>query len=195
MSPGRSGARSGRSRWAAAGMLVAAIAMGGAANAIDSNFIATGWHTEQQGQEGTDSTVGNFEVHVHGAATSTQLEDGDVVTSPAAFVVVDLSYATTNEWDTPEEVVLIDGAGREFVEPSGFGSDGRAWLAGPDIWMRGTLLFEVATDSVDSLTLEFRPVGPHAERPADILWVPLTVTPSSEPLTLVSPMVLAEGER
>ena len=34
-----------RRRWAAAAMLVAAIAVGAGANAIDANFIATGWHT------------------------------------------------------------------------------------------------------------------------------------------------------
>ena len=184
-----------RSRWAAAAMLVAAIAVGGGANAIDSNFLATGWHSVQHGEEGSDSTVGNFQVHVHGATTATQLEDGDVVTSPAAFVVVDLSYATTDAWETPEEVVLIDGDGREFVEPSGFGSDGRVWPAGPDIWHRGTLLFEVPGEAVGELTLEFRPETPRTQRPASILRVPLTVAASSEPLVLESARVLAEGER
>lgn len=184
-----------RRRWAAAAMLVAALAVGAGANAIDSNLIATGWHTVQHGAEGADSTVGNFQVHVHGATTSSELEDSDVLTSPAAFVVVDLSYATTDAWGAPEEVVLIDGDGREFVEPSGFSSDGRVWDAGPDIWLRGTLLFEVSADAVDDLTLEFRPESPHPQRPASVLQVPLTVTPSSEPLALEAPTVLAEGER
>ncbi|USQ80358.1 DUF4352 domain-containing protein [Ornithinimicrobium faecis] len=184
-----------RRTWAAAAMLVAAIAVGAGANAIDANFIATGWHTVERGEEGADSTVGNFRVHVHGARTSDQLDDRDLVTSPGAFVVVDLSYATTDAWGAPEEVVLIDGDGREFVEPSGFSSDARVWDAGPDIWLRGTLLFEVPEDTVDGLTLEFRPESPHTERPAAVLQVPLTVSTVSEPLTLETATVLAEGER
>lgn len=184
-----------RRTWAAAAMLVATVAVGAGANAIDANFIATGWHTVQHGEEGADSTVGNFQVHVHGATTSSQLDDRDLVTSPAAFVVVDLSYATTDAWGAPEEVVLIDGDGREFVEPSGFSSDGRVWEAGPDIWLRGTLLFEVPDDVVDDLTLEFRPETPHNERPAAVLQVPLTVSSISEPLVLEAASVLAEGER
>lgn len=184
-----------RRRWAAAAMLAAAIAVGAGANAIDANFIATGWHTVQDGQEGADSTVGNFQVHVHGATTSDRLEDSEMMTSPAAFVVVELSYATTDAWDTPEEVVLIDGDGREFVEPSGFSSDGRVWAAGPDLWHRGTLLFEVPTGATDDLTLEFRPQRPQADRPAWLLRVPLTLRPSAEPLILEEARVLPEGER
>ncbi|MCK0112093.1 hypothetical protein MWU75_08090 [Ornithinimicrobium sp. F0845] len=183
-----------RGRWAAAAMLAAAVAAGAAANAIDANFLASGWHTVQRGEEASDITVDNFQVHVHGAATSTQLEDLEVVTSPGAFVVVDLSYATTDAWDTPEEVVLIDEAGREFSEPSGFGSAGRVWPAGPDIWSRGSLLFEVPAD-VGDLALELRPQTPDARLPSRVLRVPLTVRTNSEPLTLERPSVLAEGDR
>ena len=184
-----------RRRWAVAAMLTLAIAAGGAANAIEANLIATGWHSVQRGQESTDSTVGNFQVHVHGAASSAHLEDDEVVTSPGAFVVVDLSYATTDAWDTPEEVVLLHGDRREFTQPSGFDSDGRVWAAGPDIWARGTLLFEVPTDSLEGLSLEFRPQTPDPQRPASVLRVPLTVSPATQPLTLEASRVLAEGER
>ncbi|QDO87321.1 DUF4352 domain-containing protein [Ornithinimicrobium ciconiae] len=184
-----------RRRWAVAGMLAAAVAVGGAANAIDNNFLATGWHSVQRGAEATDLTVGNFQVHVHGASSSPDLEDGEVVTSPAVFVVVDLSYASTDAWNTPEEVVLIDGSGREFTEPSGFGSAAGTWEAGPDIWLRGTLLFEVPADAADDLTLEFRPDRPHIQRPAAVLRVPLTVSAAAEPLALERARVLAGGER
>ncbi|WP_109472480.1 hypothetical protein [Ornithinimicrobium cavernae] len=182
-------------RWAVAAMLAAAVAAGAAANAVDSNYLASGWHSVQRGEEATDLTVGNFQVHVHGATASTTLEDGEVVTSPASFVVVDLSYATTDAWALPEEVVLIDGEGREFSEPAGFGSAGRVWEAGPDIWSRGTLLFEVPTDTVEQLSLEFRPEMPDPQRPASVLRVPLTVTRTSAPLTLERATVLPEGER
>jgi len=182
-------------RWAVAALLSAAVVAGGVANAIDDRYVASGWHTVERGEEGADVRVANFQVHVHGAVTSTRLEDGDVVTSPGAFVVVDLSYATTDAWDSPEEVVLIDGAGREFGEPSGFGSAARAWEAGPDIWSRGTLLFEVSADAVDDLTLEFRPQSPDARLPSAVLRVPLTVTAATEPLTVGRARILAEGER
>lgn len=183
-----------RRRWAVAGMVALALAVGGAANAVDDHHLATGWHTVIRGAQAEDVTVGNFQVHVHGAVASGRLEDLDM-TSPGVFVLVDLSYATTDEWSTPEEAVLLDGAGREFTEPSGFGSAGRAWIAGPDIWYRGALLFEVPADTVDDLTLEIRPEGPVALVPATVLRVPLTVTTTSDPLPLERPTVLGEGER
>lgn len=184
-----------RSRWGMAAMLAAAIAVGGAANAIDDAYLASGWHTVVRGTEATDVEVGPFQVHVHGATSSSQLEDGEVLTSPATFVVVDVSYATSDAWATPEEVVLIDTEGREFVPPTGFGRDGAAWAAGPDIWLRGTLLFEVPVEAVDGLALEFRPDMPDPQRPATVLRVPLTVTVTAEPLVLEPATVLAEGER
>lgn len=184
-----------RVTWAAAVLLAGAVAVGGVANAIDDSYLASGWHSVQRGAESADHTVGTFQVHVHGAATSARLEDRELVTSPGAFVVVDLSYATTDAWGAPEEVVLIDGAGREFTEPTGFSSDGRVWEAGPDIWARGTLLFEVPVDAVDDLTLEFRPERSDPRLPASVLQVRLTVTEVSEPLVLQPATVLAEGER
>lgn len=176
-------------------MLVAATAVGGVANAIDNNYLATGWDTVHRGEQSADVEVGNFLVHVHGASSSSDLEDGEVLTSAGTFVVVDLSYATTDAWVAPDEVVLIDGEGREFGEPSGFGSDGRVWEAGPDIWLRGTLLFEVPTDAAEDLTLEFRPQIGDRRLPSTVLRVPLTVTTSAGPLTLEPATALAEGER
>lgn len=184
-----------RRSWALAAMLAAAVVMGGVANWIDDTFLASGRHTVEHAEEGRDSTVGNFQVRVHGARSSATLEDGEVVASPGSFVVVDTSYATTDAWDTPEEVVLIDGDDREFTEPSGFGSAGGAWAAGPDIWFRGTLLFEVPADAVGDLTLEFRPQIPAAQLPGSVLRVPLTVTPTSDPVVLERASMLAEGER
>lgn len=184
-----------RRGWALVGMLAAAVAVGGVANWIDNTYLASGWHSVQHGKEGQDSTVGNFQVRVHGATSSATLDDRDVLVSPGAFVVVDTAYATTDAWDTPEQVVLIDGDDREFTEPTGFGSDGRAWVAGPDIWFRGTLLFEVPADAVGDLTLEFRPQTPTAQLPSSVLRVPLTVTPSAKPVVLERATILAEGER
>lgn len=184
-----------RLRWAAAGLLVTAAAVGGLANAVEANYLDTGWHTTARGAEGADLSVGTFQVHVHGAASSPDLEAREVLTSPGAFVVIDLSYATTDAWDSPREVVLLDGDGREFTTPSGFGSDGQVWEAGPDIWLRGTLLFEVPAEAVADLTLEFRPEVPDARLPGTVLQVPLEVSPSPEPLVLERATVLPEGER
>ncbi len=182
-------------RWGLVAMLAAAVAAGGAGNAIDDAYLARGWHPVVRGEEGGDVGVGPFQVHVHGATSSAQLEDRDLLTSPATFVAVDVSYATTDAWATPEEVLLVDADGREFVPPSGFGRDGTPWAAGPDIWLRGALLFEVPPESLDGLALEFRPELPDARRPATTLRVPLTVTTSSEPLRLEPAAVLAEGQR
>ena len=184
-----------RTTWVAGGMLVAAVAVGGAANLIEDNFLATGWVTVHHGEQARDSSVGNFQVHVHGARASARLQDDTVVTSPGTFVVVDLAYATTDAWDAAEEVVLTDARWREFSEPTWFGSDGRVWEAGPDIWIRGTLLFELPTDAVGELTLQFRPEIVDARLPAQLLQIPLSVDTVSEPVALERPTVLAKGER
>lgn len=183
-----------RLHWAAGGLLIAA-AVGGASNLVETNYLDTGWHTTLHGAMGEDNTVGTFQVHVHDATTSPDLERGEVTTSPGAFVVVDLSYATTDAWRTPREVVLLDGDGREFSVPSAFGSDSEAWEAGPDIWLRGTLLFEVPTESVADLTLEFRPEIPDARLPGAVLQVPLEVETSTEPVVLEPATLLPAGER
>lgn len=184
-----------RRRWAVAGMAALALAVGAGANAIDSHYLATGWHTVVRGEEGVDVVAANYQVHVHGATASPHLEDRERVSSPGLFVLVDLSYATTDSWDTPREVVLVDGDGREYTSPGGFSSAARPWLAGPDIWFRGALLFEVPADVVDDLTLAFRPERPHALVPGTTARIPLTVTTSTTPLMTESPTVLAEGDR
>jgi len=176
-------------------MVAVAVAVGGGANAIDSNDLASGWHTVVRGESAADVVAASFQVHVHGAASSPYLDDGELVTSPGLFVVVDVSYATEDAWRTPEEIVLVDADGREFTQPSGFGSAGSPWLAGPDIWFRGGLLFEVPADAVADLTLEVRPERPNAQLPATVVRVPLTVTTESSPLVLTYATVLAEGER
>lgn len=182
-------------RWAVAGMVAVAVAVGAGANAVDDNFLASGWHTMVRGDPGADLEVGNYQVHVHGAAASPHLDDDGPVTSPGLFVIVDLAYATTDSWHSPQEIVLVGGDGSEFTQPSGFGSAGQPWLAGPDVWFRGDLLFEVPADAVDDLALEIRPESPIAQLPATILRVPLAVSTESTPLTLEHPEVLAEGER
>ncbi|WP_420114202.1 hypothetical protein [Pseudactinotalea sp.] len=182
-------------RWVVAGMAVIALAAGAGANAIDNHHLATGWHTVVRGDEGVDVVAANYQVHVHGATASPHVEDREPVTSPGIFVLVDLSYATTDAWGTPEEVMLMDADGREFTSPGGFSSAGRPWLAGPDIWYRGGLLFEVPADAVDDLTLVFNPERPHTLLPGTTARIPLTVTPSSTPLMVEDRTVLAEGDR
>lgn len=184
-----------RARWAVAGMVALALAAGAGANAIDAHYLATGWHTVVRGEEGADVVAANFQVHVHGATSSPHLDDRASVTSPGVFVLVDLSYATTDAWSTPEEVVLLDGGGREYTSPGGFSAAARPWLAGPDIWFRGALLFEVPADVIDDLTLVFRPERPHTLLPGTTARIPLTVSASSTPLTIDYPTVLAEGMR
>lgn len=145
-----------RARWAVATMAVAALGVGGLANVVDDRYLASGWHTTVHGVEGEDVVGGTFQVHVHGATAAQALADDEPVPSAGWYVVVDLSYATTDEWSTPEEVVLVDRDGREFTHPGGFGFTGAPWLAGPDIWFRGTLLFEVPEDALESLSLVVR---------------------------------------
>lgn len=185
-----------RRRWGLAAIAAVALGVGALANAADNAHLATGFATVVHGSEGEDVSAGNFQVHVHGATASTEVEDLDgPVTSAGSFVVVDLSYATTDAWDQPDEIVLIDADGREYSDPSSLGLGGSPWLAGPDIWFRGQLLFEVPTDTLASLTLEFRPESVRAILPSTVTRVPLTVTPSSEPLEIGYDTVLGEGER
>lgn len=183
-------------RWAVAGMAMIALAAGAGANAIDDHHLATGWHTVVRGEEGADVVAANYQVHVHGATSSPHVEDREPVTSPGVFVLVDLSYATTDSWGSPEEVVLVDRDGREFSSPREFSSSAtQPWLAGPDIWYRGALLFEVPADVVDHLTLVFNPERPHTLLPGTTARIPLTVEASSTPLITEYPTVLAEGDR
>lgn len=182
-------------RWPVIAMIVLALAIGAGANAIEQQHLASGWHTVARGEPGRDLTVGNLQVHVHGAVASSTIDDDEPLTSPGTFVLVDLSYATTDSWFLPESPVLVDGEGREYTEPSGFSSAGGAWMAGPDVWYRGGLLFEVPTDVVDDLSIELRPENSQALLPSTVLRVPLTVSPSTEPLVLEYPTVLAEGDR
>lgn len=184
-----------RAQWALAALAAVAVLAGGLANHADRTYVETGWHTVVRGEEEADVEVGNFQVHVHGATASTELDDRDLLTSPAMFLVVDLSYASTDAWSMPEEIVLIDGDGREFTNPGGFGFTGSPWRVGPDIWFRGDLLFEVPLESVDSLALEFRPETVNALLPDSVARIPLTVSQSTEPLLLEYPAVLGEGER
>lgn len=175
-------------------LLAAAVAVGGVANRIEADHLASGWDRVQHGTEGAEVEVGNYRVLVRGASASPQLEDPET-TSPASFVVVDLAYATTDAWDTPEEVVLLDDDGRTFATADGFGSDGQPWAAGPDIWLGGTLLFEVPPGMLDDLTLAFRPEMVDGRLSETTLQVPLTVELSPEPLALERATVLARGQR
>jgi len=186
-----------RARWGLAAMAAAAVLAGGLANAADDALLPSGWTTTVRGAEGEDVVVGNLQVHVHGATASTRVDDLDgPLTSPGLFVAVDLSYATTDAWATPEVIVLIDGDGREYSDPSNLGLSGSTWLAGPDIWFRGDLLFEVPADAVtSSLTLEIRPETAVAVLPSTIGQIPLTVTRAEDPLEIGSDTLLAEGER
>lgn len=184
-----------RARWAVATMAVAALGVGGLANVVDDRYLASGWHTTVHGVEGEDVVGGTFQVHVHGATAAQALADDEPVPSAGWYVVVDLSYATTDEWSTPEEVVLVDRDGREFTHPGGFGSTGAPWLAGPDIWFRGTLLFEVPEDALESLSLVVRGERPRPILPGTVVRVPLTVTTTAEPLVVERGSLLPRRER
>jgi hypothetical protein len=183
-------------RWALAAMVAAAVVAGGLANLVDARLLASGREVVVRGVEAEDVVVGNIQLHVHGATASPQLDDGgEVFTSPGTFVAVDLSYATTDAWGSPEEILLVDGQGRQFSTPGGFSSPGDAWVAGPDIWLRGQLLFEVPPDALDTLRLQVVPDDSEAVLPATTGLIPLTVTTAEEPLALDYPELLAEGER
>lgn len=185
-----------RARWGLVVMAAAALALGGLANVVDGRYLASGWHTTVHGSEAEDVVAGTFQIHVHGAQAATHLDDGgEPVPSAGMYVAVDLSYATTDAWASPDEIVLIDGDGREFSHPGGFGFTGSPWLAGPDIWFRGTLLFEVPEDVVDSLSLEFRGEDPRAVLPGTVTRIPLTVTISADPVVVIRDTLLAGGER
>ena len=185
-----------RGRWALAAMGAAALLVGGLTNAADHAHLPGGWQSTVHGREGEDVTVGEFRLHVHGATASPQVGDPDeTVTSSGSFVVVDLSYATTDEWAGPEEVVLVDATGHEYSDPSNLGLGGSPWKAGPDIWFRGQLLFEVPTEALGSLTLELRPETGRAILPSTVGRIPLTVATTTEPLELDGETVLAAGER
>ena len=183
-------------RWAVASLVALAVAAGGVANAVQDDHLVTGWHTVVRGQEAQDVLVGDFRVHVHGATASAVLDDGgDLVRSAGTWVVVDVAYASTNVWSLPWDVVLVDQEGREYTTPSGFGSGAGTWRTGPDIWFRGTLLYEVPPEAVDSLALEFRPEAVRALVPTTLGRIPLTVATTDEALTLSYTTVLPEGER
>lgn len=185
-----------RTRWAMAAMAAVAVAVGGVANAIDDAELPSGWRTLDRGEVGTDVTVEPFQLHVHGATASREFDDyGDLLTSPGYYVVVEVSYAATDQWRSPDEFVLLDAAGREFGHPGGFGFTGSAWSAGPDIWMRGDLLFEVPEDALGTMTLELRPDLPNPLLPATLGQVEVEVTTTELPVSVADPELLPEGDR
>lgn len=195
--------RQGVRAFAVGGLVVLATALGVVVNRVEAS-IGPFWPTAVSGTIGEDVEAYPFTVHVTEAAaartvTATGMwDDGEPIGSDGVWVVVELSYATAEEIDIAGSYVRVrDAQGREY--PVSSRSDAMPWTAGPDVWVRGQLGFEVAPDSLDGLELIFDPqqhvYGPMPFRYAVI---PLELDPDSLAETIPiadDVVVLGEGER
>ncbi len=193
-----------RMRLVVAALAAVAVIVGIGTNIADARLLPWGVRG-LSGAIGEDIDVHPYQVHVNGVTVAetvvqTSPISGDVteIDSVGIWVGVDRSYATVDTARTPgsSDVVLRDGQGREYAVS--YRSDGQAWLAGPDIWLRGTLAFEVAPDSLTGLVLVFDPQGKlYGPMPVDYAVIPMEVDdvaiqPSTE---IVAPQILDEGDR
>lgn len=184
-------------------LALAAVALGIGTNVADARLLPYG-SVGVTGSVVEDIAAFPYTIHVSEAqAASSVVEQtfsgpGEPIGSDGVWVVVTISYATQDEVRIPggSGLVLRDGDGREF--PVSLRSDGTAWQAGPDIWVRGTLAFEVALDSLDDLTLVFDPgIQIYGPMPMRYVQVPLDLDPGSivEVVELVEPVTLGVDER
>jgi hypothetical protein len=193
-----------RMRPVVAALATFAVLVGIGTNVADSRLLPWGVRGVS-GSIGEDVDVHPYQLHVNGVTVAetvvqTSPISGDVteIDSDGIWVVVDMSYATVDTERAPgtTDLVLRDGQGREYRVSDR--SDGKAWLVGPDIWLRGTLAFEVAPDSLTGLVMVFDPQGKlYGPMPVDYAVIPLEVDdvaiqPSAE---IVAPQILDEGDR
>ncbi|MFV0253562.1 MAG: hypothetical protein ACK5H2_09540 [Beutenbergiaceae bacterium] len=181
-----------RQRALVALLLVIATAAGMLANAITSERSPFG-SVRVNADLGEDITLPPLTIHVHGAQAARELlqwglfdEQPTPIDSAGVFVLVDISYASIerNSILSLGDVTLRDGQGREF--PLSTRVDASNWSAGPDIWLRGDLVFEVAPDSLGSLELVLEP--------APDTFGPMPVRYAVVPLPLNGDEVLAQAE-
>lgn len=150
-------------RLVVAAMAVVALGVGITTNVAESRLEPFGARGEA-GAVGEDVSAYPYTVHVTDAVVAATLVELDwegqptTVGSDGVWVVVTLSYATARQSSLPSGsgVVLRASDGREY--PVSRRSPESQWMAGPDIWVRGDLAFEVAADAVDGLELVFDPV-------------------------------------
>lgn len=192
-----------RRRLVVAVLALAAVVLGIGTNVADARLLPYG-RIGVSGSVGEDIAMFPYTIHVGEAQAAdfvveqTLSGTGEPIETDGVWVVVTLSYATQDEVRLPGSyrIVLRDGDGREFpVSPR---SDGGPWQAGPDIWVRGTLAFEVAPDSLDDLTLVFDPeIQLYGPMPMRYAQVRLDLDPGSvvEVVELAEPVVLGVGER
>jgi len=192
-----------RRRWVIVGLAALAIVLGIATNVADARLLPYG-PTSSTGVIGEDTGAYPFTVHVTQArAAHTLVECCRFETPPptgtdGVWVVVTLSYATADRprGATGTGLVLRSADGREFPVSDRMGSGG--WLAGPDIWVRGDLAFEVAPDTLGDLTLVFDPgMQLYGPMPTQYARIPLDLDPGEvlDVIELSEEQILGAGER
>ena len=192
-----------RRRWLIVGLTIAAVVLGILTNAADARLLPYG-PTANTGEIGEDIAAYPFTVYVTGAqaahavAECCRFEPQPPIRSDGVWVVVTLSYATADQPRTPTGAGLVLRAddGREFpVSPR---SPASAWLAGPDIWVRGDLAFEVAPDALGDLTLVFDPGSQiYGPMPTEYARIPLDLELGdvADVIDLSAQEILPEGDR
>ncbi|MBZ2198141.1 hypothetical protein [Occultella gossypii] len=179
-------------------MLAVLVGAGLGVNALEANAPPNGPIGVRM-TLGRDSVVHPLQVNVSGArAYETILdEDENPLETVGVWVLVDLSYATTDEPSLPGDFVLVDERGRRYPIT---GRDFGEWFASPDLWHRGTLAFEVPLDALGDLTFEAWPsgLGPGSDTPMPYAVLALRVDPGTVepgPGVVEEPELLPVGER
>lgn len=192
-----------RRRWIIAGLTVIAVVLGVLTNLADARLLPYG-PTGNTGAIGEDVSAHPFTVHVSGAEAATSVveccrfEPPPPTESDGVWVVVHLSYATTDKPRVPSgsRLVLRSGDGREF--PVSNRTFSTTWLAGPNVWIRGDLAFEVAPDVLEDLTLVFDPgIQIYGPMPTQYARIPLDLDAGDvvDVLELAEQETLAAGDR
>lgn len=190
-------------RLVVAAMAVVALGVGIGTNVADGRLEPFGARGGS-GAIGEDVSAYPYTVHVTEAVVATSLVELDfegqptTIGSDGVWVVLTLSYATARQSASPSGsgVLLRAADGREY--PVSRRSPESQWMAGPDIWVRGDLAFEVPADAVDGLELVFNPVSQiFGPMPVQYAVIPLdldldAIVPEVE---VVRFELLDEGER
>lgn len=132
--------------WVAAAMLAVLLAVG---VVVDS---ATAENNPHPGAAvsfavGEDVTLPNFRVHVNGARVAETILDGEQQLETAGvWLLVDLSYANVRRPDLLNDLGVRDHQGRTYSVTDRHSRG--TWVAAPDTWFRGEVVFEVPASAL-----------------------------------------------
>lgn len=96
---------------------------------------------------GEDVTLQNFHVHINSARLAeVLLDDEKRLETSGLWLIVDLSYANLRRPEILSELGVRDSQGRTYTVSDRY--TWGTWMAAPDLWFRGEVVFEVPASAV-----------------------------------------------